>query len=102
MDLEACSMSASARTYNRRRMSVPRVIRSDGHTNHNGCLSTELEDTRLEILGGHAGEDPPDRVASSELVERTRRKAPKRRLKVRTVIFLTAGWAIISEVLSPR
>ncbi len=50
------------------------------------------------MLGGLAGEDSPDTVASSELVERTRRKVSKRRLKVRTAIFLTAGWAIISEV----
>ncbi len=50
------------------------------------------------MLGCLASEDPRDTVASSELVQRTRRKVAKRRFKVRTAIFLTAGWAIISEV----
>ncbi len=49
------------------------------------------------MLGGLAGEDPRDTVAPSELVERKRRKVSKRRLKVRTATFLTAGCAIISE-----
>ena len=50
------------------------------------------------MLSGLASEDPPDAVASSELAEVTRRTISKRKLKVRTAIFLTAGWAIISEV----
>jgi hypothetical protein len=41
------------------------------HTDHHRCLSTKLEDTRLEMLGRLAGEDPPDTVTSSELVEQT-------------------------------
>ena len=39
------------------------------HTDHHRCFSTKLEDTRLEILGCLASEDPPDTVASSELVK---------------------------------
>ena len=41
------------------------------HTDHHRCLSTQLEDARLEILGCLAGEDPPDTVTSSELVKQT-------------------------------
>ena len=68
------------------------------HTDHHRCLSTKLEDTRLEILGCLAGEDPPDTVTSSELVKQTCRKISKKRFNLRTAIFRTAGWAIISEV----
>ena len=50
------------------------------------------------MLGSLAGNDPPDTVASSELIEHTGRKVSNIKLKLRTATFLTAGWAIISEV----
>lgn len=50
------------------------------------------------MFGGLTSEDPPDTVTSSELVERTCLNLSKGRFEVRTAIFLTAGWAIISEV----
>ena len=64
MTLEACSMSASQGP------TLPDVSSASSKKPEvHRSLSTKLEDTRLEILGRLAGENPPDTVTSSELVE---------------------------------
>ena len=50
------------------------------------------------MLGGLGSKDSPNSVASGELIGHSRGKVSNRRFKVRTAIFRTAGWAIISEV----
>ncbi len=72
----------------------------NGITHHRGCFATKLKDTRLEMLGCLCRDYLADVIRSSELADRPilYQKLSGKRSKICTVIFLTAGCAIISGV----